>query len=139
VLDSIGPERMADAFPMKAMLDAGIPLTSGSDGPGYWPVDPLRDVGISASRKSRAGSDVAKNQALSVEDALRIFTINAAYSGFEEKIKGSIEVGKLADLAVLAKDPFASDKAQIKDIEVDMTVVDGNIAFERGPAGSMHA
>ena len=58
-----------------------------------------------------------------------MFTINAAYNGFDERIKGSVEPGKLADLAVLAQDPLAIAPERIKDIPVDMTIVDGRIAF----------
>ena len=58
-----------------------------------------------------------------------MFTINAAYNGFYERIKGSIEPGKLADLAILAQNPFAVEAEKIKDIPVDMTIVDGKVAF----------
>ena len=58
-----------------------------------------------------------------------MFTINAAYNGFDERIKGSIEPGKLADLAVLAQNPLEIAPERIKDIPVDMTIVDGRIAF----------
>ena len=64
-------------------------------------------------------------------DATRLFTINAAYAGFEEDIKGSIEPGKLADLIVLNEDILTVDPDTIKDIAVDYTIVNGEIVYER--------
>jgi hypothetical protein len=125
----MGPQRLEGAFGVKTLLASGIPLTSGSDGPGYWPADPLRDIATTVSRKLWSGETVGTDEAISVAQALRMFTINAAYNGFDERIKGSIEPGKLADLAVLAEDPFAIAGERIKDIPVDMTIVDGRIAF----------
>ena len=95
----------------------------------YWPTDPLRDMGTAVSRRIWSGATVGPDQAISAVDALRMFTINAAYNGFDERIKGSIEPGKLADLAVLTQDPLAIAPEHIKDIPVDMTIVDGRIAF----------
>ncbi len=125
----IGPERLEGSFGIKTMLEAGIRLTSGSDGPGYWPADPLRDMGTSVSRQLWSGATVGADEAISATTALRMFTINAAYNGFDERIKGSIEPGKLADLAVLADNPLTIAPERIKDIPVDMTIVDGRIAF----------
>jgi predicted amidohydrolase YtcJ len=125
----MGPERLEGSFGVKTLLESGIPITSGSDGPGYWPTDPLRDMGTSVSRQIWSGATIGADQAISAVDALRMFTINAAYNGFDERIKGSIEPSKLADLAVLAQDPFAIAPERIKDIPVDMTVVDGRVAF----------
>jgi predicted amidohydrolase YtcJ len=65
-----------------------------------------------------------------VEDALRIYTLNGAYAGFEENLKGSIEVGKLADLVVLGEDPTAIDPFGIKDITVERTIVGGKTVYE---------
>ena len=129
LMECMGPERLEGAFGVKTMLESGIQLTSGSDGPGYWPADPLRDIGTSVSRQIWSGAVVGLEEAVTVEQALRMFTINAAYNGFDERIKGSIEPGKLADLAVLAQNPFAVDAEKIKDIPVDMTIVDGKVAF----------
>jgi predicted amidohydrolase YtcJ len=129
LLACMGPARLEGAFGIKTMLDSGIPLTSGSDGPGYWPADPLRDMCTSVSRKIWSGATVGTGEAITATQALRMFTINAAYNGFDERIKGSIEPGKLADLAVLSDDPLSIQPERIKDIPVDMTIVDGRIAF----------
>ena len=64
-------------------------------------------------------------------DAIRIFTINAAYAGFEEETKGSIEPGKLADLVVLNENPLSVSPEKIRDIQVEYTIVNGKIAYQR--------
>ena len=64
-------------------------------------------------------------------EAIRLFTMDNAYGGFEEDIKGSIEIGKLADLVILSDDPRKVPAEQIKDIKVDTTIIDGKIVFER--------
>jgi predicted amidohydrolase YtcJ len=66
-----------------------------------------------------------------------MFTINAAYNGFDERIKGSLEPGKLADIAVLAENPLSIEPHRIKDIPVDMTIVDGKIAFVHESASDL--
>jgi len=129
LLACMGPKRLEGSFGIKTLLESGIPITSGSDGPGYWPADPLRDMGTSVSRRIWSGGTIGYEEAIPAAAALRMFTINAAYNGFDERIKGSIEPGKLADLAVLAEDPLAIAPERIKDIPVDMTIVDGRIAF----------
>jgi len=130
----VGPERLKGAFGFRSMLARGIPLTSGSDGPGYWPSDPLRDLSVSVGRRTWTGEVVGPEEAVSVAEAVRMYTMNAAYNGFDEQVKGSIEPGKLADLAVLAQDPFSVEAHGIKDIAVDMTLLDGRVAYVRDGA-----
>ncbi|NUM62433.1 MAG: amidohydrolase family protein, partial [Ignavibacteriaceae bacterium] len=65
----------------------------------------------------------------SVEDAVKCYTLNSAYASFEEKIKGSIEVGKLADFVVLSDDIFSIDPDEIKNVEVEMTIFNGEIVY----------
>ncbi len=139
LLACIGHERLEESFNIKTMLEAGLPITSGSDGPAYWPLDSLRDLGTAVSRKTWTGKTVGADQAITVEEAIRMFTINAAYNAFEEKIKGSIEPGKVADFAVLEQSPYEVEPARIKDIPVDMTIVDGEIAFFREGADGLAA
>ena len=136
LLACIGDERLEESFNIRDMLDAGLKITSGSDGPAYWPLDSLRDLGTCVSRQTWTGETVGADQAITVREAIRMFTINAAYNAFEEKIKGSIEPGKLADFAVLAENPYDVAPEAIKDIPVDMTIVDGRVAYRRdGVAG----
>ncbi len=139
LLACIGESRLENSFNIRSMLDAGLQITSGSDGPAYWPLDSLRDLGTCVSRQTWTGTTVGADQAIGVDEAIRMFTINAAYNAFEEKIKGSIEVGKIADFAVLAESPHEVEPARIKDIPVDMTVVGGNIAFFREGADGLSA
>jgi predicted amidohydrolase YtcJ len=129
---ALGEKRMIDAFPFKMLKDAGIRFTSGTDAPGYMPIDVLRDIWSCVARKTWNGDVISPGQAVSVMDAIKIFTINAAYCGFEEDIKGSIEVGKLADLIVLNENPLGVDVDDIKDIEVDYTIVNGDVMYSRG-------
>ena len=84
------------------------------------------------TRKDAATGEICGGcQKISVLDAIRCYTYNGAYASFEEDIKGSIEEGKLADIAVLSEDILACEPEHIKDIKVDMTLIDGNILYER--------
>src|SRR5262249_39249465 len=139
LLDCIGEKRLRNSFNLRDMLEAGLQITSGSDGPAYWPLDSLRDLGTPGLPRPWTGQTVGADPASSVRDAIRMFTINAAYNAFEEKIKGSIEVGKLADFAVLAENPYEVAPESIKDIPVDMTVVNGNVVFMRDGADDLDA
>jgi predicted amidohydrolase YtcJ len=69
------------------------------------------------------------NQKISVEEALKLYTLHGAYASFEENLKGSIEVGKLADLVVLGADPRTVDPNTIKDIPVQQTIVGGKVVY----------
>jgi len=131
LLLTIGEKRMERAFPFRMLLDAGFKISSGTDAPGYMPIDPLRDIWICVARKSWNGVDISPEEAISVMDAIKIFTIYAAYAGFEEDSKGSIEPGKLADLVVLNEDILTVDTDTIKDIQVDYTIVNGDIVYKR--------
>ena len=139
LVDCIGDKRLENSFNIRDMLEAGLQITSGSDGPAYWPLDSLRDLGTAVSRRTWTGRTVGAAQAITVRDAIRMFTINAAYNAFEERIKGSIEPGKLADFAVLAENPYEVAPEAIKDIPVDMTVVEGRVAYRREDAADLDA
>ena len=127
----IGKERIKYTHPYKSFLDNNVTVAFGTD----WPVAPLNPLfGIYAAVTRRTVDN--KNpggwnpeQKISVEDAIKCYTLNAAYASFEENIKGSIEEGKLADLVVLSDDIFTIDPVKIKDVNVDMTIFNGEIVF----------
>jgi len=131
ILDSLGPERTAGAFPFRTLLDHGFPLAWGSDAPGYWPIDPLRDLGTAVSRSSFRGLELAPEERISMREALRAQTANAAYTGFQEAKLGSLEPGKLADVAVLAEDPFVFPPDRFRELPVDLTITGGRVVHRR--------
>ncbi len=130
ILDCLGEKRLAKAFPFRTLLKHGVIIAGGSDAPGYWPVDPLRDIAACVSRKMRWGEVLVPEERISVAEAFAMHTTTAAFAGFEEKLKGTLAVGKLADIAVLAEDPFEVQPERIKDIKVEMTIVGGEIKYQ---------
>ncbi len=134
VQDTLGPLRSADAFPIRRLLDAGFPIAFGSDAPGYWPVDSLRDIGVCVARTAVDGVQIAPDQAITVEEGLRAQTVTAAWVGFQEDKLGSIEPGKLADLAVLGADPFTFPAERFRELPVDVTIAGGKV-MSGSPAG----
>jgi predicted amidohydrolase YtcJ len=129
----IGPERIKYTYPFKSFLEAGVKLCFGTD----WYVAPLNPMlGLYAAVTRRTLDDKNPDgwipeQKISIEDAIKCYTINSAYAGFEENIKGSIEVGKLADLIVLSDDILTIDPVKIKDVKVEMTIFDGKIIYKK--------
>ena len=122
-----GDEKMRWMFAHRSFLDAGIRVPGASDyGPG--PFEPLMALQSMVTRRDYRGREWGSNQKVSVDEALRIATINGAYASYEEKAKGSINAGKYADFVVLEKDPHDVDPIAIKDIRVMRTVVGGTTA-----------
>jgi predicted amidohydrolase YtcJ len=130
ILDCLGEKRLTKAFPFRTLLKNGVIIAGGSDSPGYWPVDPLRDIAACVSRKMRWGDVWVAEERITAAEAFAMHTTTASYVGFEENHKGSLEVGKLADLAVLAEDPFEIQPERIKDLKVEMTVVGGEVKYQ---------
>ena len=122
-----GEELMKRCMAYRTLLDAGVRATAGSDfAPG--PFAPLMGMQGMVTRTGWDGKTWGANQRITVDEALRVNTINGAYASREEALKGSITVGKLADFVVLADDPHEVDPEKIKDIEVVRTVVGGSTA-----------
>ena len=123
-----GEEKMKWMFAHKSFLDYGIPVAPASDyTPG--PYEPLMGIQSMVTRKDWMGRVWGANQRVTVDEALKICTINGAYASFEENIKGSITPGKLADFVILADAPHDVDPDQIKNIEIVRTVVGGQTMF----------
>ena len=130
ILDCVGEKRLTKAFPFRTLLKNGVVIAGGSDSPGYWPVDPLRDIAACVSRKMRWGEVWVPEERISVGEAFAMHTTTAAWVGFEENDKGTLEAGKLADIAVLAEDPFEIQAEKIKDLKVEMTLVGGEVKYQ---------
>ena len=120
-------------FPMKNLLDNGFHPAGGSDtlGTQNFATDPMFSISVAVNRKTKYGTKVQPEEAIPVMDAIKMFTIWAAYGGFEEKIKGSIEPGKLADLVVFSGDPLTVPPERLTDLHADLVVLDGKVAYER--------
>jgi predicted amidohydrolase YtcJ len=124
-----GEEFMKHAMAFRTFLDAGVPACAGSDfSPG--PFAPLMGIQGMVTRTGWNRETWGGNQRVSVDDAIRINTLNGAFASFEEKIKGSITPGKLADFVLLAEDPHTVESAKIKDIKIVRTVVGGTTMYQ---------
>ena len=130
ILDCVGERRLTKAFPFHTLLKNGVIIAGGSDSPGYWPVDPLRDIATAASRKMRWGEVWIPEEKITVSEAFAMHTTTASWVGFEENDKGTLEIGKLADIAVLAEDPFAVAPEKIRELNVEMTLVGGEVKYQ---------
>ena len=124
-----GEELMKRSMAFRSFLDSGIVAAAGSDfSPG--PFDPRMGMQGMVTRRGWNGETWGANQRVSVDEALRINTLNGAYNSHEEAIKGSITPGKLADFVVLADDPHTVDQEKIKDIEIVRTVTGGATVYQ---------
>ncbi|MBE0573231.1 MAG: amidohydrolase [Ignavibacteriaceae bacterium] len=129
----IGAERIKTTHPYKSLLKSGAVVAFGTDWP-VAPLNPLFGIYAAVTRQTVDGKNPngwIPEEKISVEDAIKCYTLNAAYASFEEKIKGSIEVGKLADFVVLSDDILTIDPDKIKDVNVEMTIFDGEIVYEK--------
>jgi predicted amidohydrolase YtcJ len=129
----LGPERRRGAYAFRWLLDAKATVAFGSD----WDVAPLSPILGIAAAVTRATIDGKQpggwvpEQKIRPEEALKAYTVTAAYAAFEEKDKGSLEVGKLGDFVVLSDDPLTVAPEKIEKIAVDETVVGGKVVFSR--------
>ena len=108
---------------------SGVTVAGGSNFPAS-PLSPLLGIYASVTRRTISG-DLGPEQAITRQQALELYTTNAARISFEEDLKGSIEAGKLADFVVLSEDLLTVPEKNIKDIEVLKTVVGGKTVYER--------
>ncbi|MGW3106391.1 amidohydrolase [Streptomyces sp. NPDC001100] len=127
----VGPCRSAYQWPVRSAVEAGVTVCASSDAPITEP-DWRQGVSAMMLRESKAsGRQSGPEQCVSLAEALRTYTINPARQDFAEDWKGSVEVGKVADLCVLDRTLLGLDPHSITDVEVDLTVFDGRVVHER--------
>jgi predicted amidohydrolase YtcJ len=129
-LDRLGTERARDgAYAWRSLLDAGAVVTNGTDAP-VEDLSPIASFYSSVTRRLADGSTFFPEQAMTREEALRSYTLDAAYAAFEEETKGSLTPGKLADVVVLSKDLLTIPHAEIRDAHVLVTIIGGKVLYE---------
>jgi predicted amidohydrolase YtcJ len=128
ILDSYGPERLSMMHAYRTAIDLGIPVAGHSDSP-VSAAYPLRRIQDMVTRKDSSGVARGGNQRVSVDEAIKIWTLDGAYATFEENIKGSISAGKLADFVILEKDPRKVQPDSIQDIVIEATYLGGTKVY----------
>ena len=129
----IGSERVKTTYAFRSLLDSGAVLAFGSD----WfvaPMNPLAGIYAAVTRRTLDGKNPdgwVPQQKISVGEAVHAYTVGSAYASLEDGVKGSIEPGKLADLAVLSDDIFHMNPVEIENAKVNITIFDGKVIFER--------
>src|SRR6476661_6555479 len=128
----IGKERVKTTYAFRSLLDGGATLAFGTD----WtvaPLNPLLTIYAAVTRRTLDGRRPhgwIPEEKISVEEAIRAYTIGSAYAEFQENVKGSITAGKLADLVILSRDIFKIDPKEIENVKVTLTMVDGRVVYE---------
>ncbi|MGW6301817.1 amidohydrolase [Peribacillus butanolivorans] len=122
--------RVNHMYAVRDFIDNGIIAAGGSDAP-VTDYNPLLGIHVAVNRTSQSGSEIGVAQSISVMEAIKLYTWNGAYASFEEDIKGSIEVGKLADFVVLTDSILKVNPLHIKDLQVESTIIDGEILYHR--------
>lgn len=124
-------ERMKYFSALRSMIDAGVRVSIASDSPSG-PIEPISVIDAAVNRIDRVtGTQTDPTQAISVREAIRLYTLNGAYSSYEDHIKGSLEPGKLADMVVLSENILETPKEELLRVEIQMTMVDGIIEFQK--------
>jgi predicted amidohydrolase YtcJ len=127
----IGSERAKTTYAFRSLLDSGARLAFGSD----WtvaPLDPLQGIYAAITRRTLDGKNLngwIPEQKISVEEAVRAYTVGSAYAEFQENVKGTISPGKLADIVMLSQDIFAIDPREIQKVKVVLTIMDGRKVY----------
>lgn len=131
VLERLGPKRAEEgAYVWQKLMKSGAIVANGTDAP-VEDVSPLASFYASVSRKLKDGGRFFPDQRMSREEALKSYTLNNAYAAFEDKLKGSLEAGKLADITVLSKDIMTIPEDDIPSTDIVYTIVGGKVNFDR--------
>jgi predicted amidohydrolase YtcJ len=122
-------EKLPYLYGFKSLIDTGSIVAAGSDSP-IVPDNPLAGIYGAVTRLTVTGNRLNPEECISAEQALAIYTTNAAYASFEENIKGSITEGKLADMVLLSDNPLTVPPEELMDIQVEMTIIGSEVVFE---------
>lgn len=126
----LGDERPAGAYPMRDWSEAGLRPIASSDTP-VSDFDPMKSLYTMVTRRTDQGRVMGAEQALELPEAVAAATANGAYGSFSESVKGTLEPGMLADVAVLERDIFEADPEALLETRVDLTILDGEVAYDR--------
>ena len=136
--ERIGTERSRGAYAFNSILESGAVLSFGTDWPGTaaaeYHISPMYGLYAAITRKTMTGEPEGgwfPEERISMEEAIRAYTLNTAYANFEDDIKGSITPGKLADITVLNQNLFKLDPMNLPDVDVLYTIVDGEIVYKK--------
>jgi predicted amidohydrolase YtcJ len=129
-LKTVPIEQLQYLYPIRILIKSGVKVAGGSDCP-IVPANPFIGIYSAISRRAETGDPVMEREKIDPIDALRIYTHYAAEASFEETIKGTITPGKLADLVVLEGDPTQLPPDEIRDLNVEMTILGGELVWER--------
>ncbi|CDQ41610.1 amidohydrolase [Virgibacillus salexigens] len=129
-LKNLGAERGSRISPAKTAFDKGLAVNFHQDSPVVKP-DMLHAIWCAVNRKTRSGSTIGEQECVTVYEALQAVTINAAYQYFEENTKGSIAIGKYADLVILDQNPLTANKEEINKINVLETIKEGSTIYQK--------
>jgi predicted amidohydrolase YtcJ len=125
----LGMERIQLTYPFRSFLERGIPLTFSSDCPVSH-FAPLKSIQAAVTERTGSGQSYALEEAVTVEEALQMFTVAGAYATFEEDIKGQIKSGMLADFTILSEDPRGVDPMSLAALPVSATIIGGEVVYE---------
>lgn len=129
-LVNYGEERAHRMFTNKSYIDKCIIAAGSSDSPITFS-NPILNMHLAINRTTQGGNIINEDERVSILEALKMFTYNGAYASFEEDVKGTIEIGKLADLVVLSDSLLDTPDDKIKDLEVNLTMIDGEIVYSK--------
>jgi predicted amidohydrolase YtcJ len=125
-------ERAEYAMCAKSFLDKDIKVAFGTDC-SICDANPFLNLYAACVRKTDTGAPIGQSQRVGILDAIRMYTYNSAYAAFEEDIKGSIEVGKLADIVIASRNLLETDPEDLRDVEVLMSMIDGEVVYRKRP------
>lgn len=132
-IQNLGSERIRYAYAMKTFAARGITAAASSDAPVI-SLNPFLGIQTMVTRQDRNGDPIWTEEAISVEEALRAYTVNGAYASFEERRKGALRPGMIADVAVLATDPRRVDPSALAEIPADYSIMGGEVVWDRAGA-----